>query len=181
MPILAFSGSRKSGKTLASGLVTKLDARFHKRSFADPVREMFSKETGIGLKTLTDNSAKEEYRERLIAFAEGLRAKDELIFIKALFDSITPDEYIVIDDLRLLRELEHLVKNKAIIFRVEADKHVRRKRGWVYFPAIDEHITETDLDLCQETYVKLGGGIVRNNGTIEELEHSLSLILLKFF
>ena len=150
-------------------------------SFADTVREMFSKETGIGLKTLTDNSAKEEYRERLIAFAEGLRAKDKLIFIKALLDNIVPDEYVVIDDLRLLLELEYLVKNKAIIFRVEADRHVLKKRGWIYFSDIDEHITETDLDLCQETYVKLGGGVIRNNGTLEELEHSLSLMLLKFF
>lgn len=183
--IIAFSGFRKSGKTLISNLLveisTSLGMTFRKVSFADPVRDMFSKETGIGLTNLTDNLYKEQFRDRLIEFAENLRAKDEYIFINKLFESVGEDESIVIDDLRLFRELEFLLKKKTVIYRVTAENHIRRARGWEYNPDIDEHITEKDLDLSQYTYLCLGGGIITNNGSIEELKQKTLGIIKKHF
>jgi phosphomevalonate kinase len=142
---------------------------------------MFSNKTGIGISMLLDPLTKEEFRGRLIAFADEERAKDENVFINNLFGTILPGENVVIDDMRLLPELVKVVRAGGKPIRIEAFKQAREERGFKYDRAIDEHISETDLDLCGHTYETLGGARIFNNKSKDHLRAELTELVKKEF
>lgn len=161
--IIAFSGFIKAGKSQAAQFLIDINPNFKLKSFAEPLKESFAQHKKIRIENLYDIKEKEKYRQELIEFANEMRKKDPFIFANQLFDSINEEDNIVIDDLRLLPELEMLVKAGGKPYRVWADHNTRKKRGWVSNYMIDRDLTETDLDLSQETYCALGGGYVFNN------------------
>lgn len=187
MAIVALTGVRKSGKTQAANIFVSLGQemgiKIKKVSFADSLRDLFSKETGVGIDTLTSNILKEEFRDRLILFGETKRKEDPYIFINNLFKSILPKENIIIDDLRLFEELDVLLKNGAAIYKIEASDLIRKQRNWSYFPEVDNHYTETELtQFPQEQYIRWGGGIIQNNtNNIEDLTMAVEPIIKRHF
>lgn len=171
--IIAFSGPRKSGKTAAAGfLITHLEEyglKPIKLSFADPIKEEFCKLNNIGLDTMYLNDLKESYRDQLITFAEERRKEDPDVFINLLFKKVFAFDWIIIDDLRLVNELKMVLKYDGIPIKVQTDRLKRCQRGFIYDPKVDEHYSESELDLCAQTYKQLGGTVIWNNRTLEDL------------
>ena len=185
MTILAFAGRRRSGKTEASDSVVtigkEMGISIRKVSFADSLREMFSRKTGIAVSMLLNPETKEEFRKRLVRFADEEREKDPDVFVNNLFASVLPGEHIVIDDMRLLNELVAVAQRGGKPFKIEASKVSREARGYKYDQEIDEHISETELDLSAHTFECLGGGRVFNNKSKEHLRAELMEVVRKNF
>lgn len=175
--IIAFAGPRKSGKTTAAFYLqenlNKLGLKPIKLAFADPAKERFCKANNIGIETLYLNDLKEVYREQLIKFAEEERRKDPFIYINLLFEKIFDYDWVIIDDLRRLDELKACLSRKALIIKIQTDLFKRKQRGLVYDQKIDEHYTETELDLSSDFYRSIGGDVIFNNKTTESLDQEL--------
>lgn len=118
--VVTFSGPRGSGKTTAAAQF--LDRGYQRCTLAEPLRDLFTEIT-CGLKfNELDREAKEVYRPLMIDIGRTIEAavglgRPSLVFQH--FDSAflearnSGSPGIVIDDLRLLRELEH-IKNFAL-------------------------------------------------------------------
>lgn len=180
--IYAISGKRKSGKSTAALELQKLaEVKFINLeifSFAGTLKDDFSKVMGVDRSLLDHPTYKEEYREGMQTFGEKMRSQDPMYWIKK-FDKLTKkSEHIVCDDLRFFNELIYFMKKKATIIRVHADTKIRKQRGWVLNPLIDNHISETDLDMSLDTWRAIGH-YCYNNRSLDELADDLQLILNK--
>jgi hypothetical protein len=89
--------------------------------------------------------------------------KDRYYFADLLFSYLDEEDNWVIDDLRTIEELELGLKAGATPYRVYADNSVRKTRGWVYNPSVDNDYLETEMDLSSETFRSLGGDWIWNN------------------
>lgn len=172
--IIALAGRRRTGKTTVAEMIcTTLDQEYglvvKKLAFGDELKERFSKATGIGVQSLHIGGLKEIYRERLIQWADKEREKDPLVFINPILEQINILPWVVIDDLRTLEELAVLRTLKASIFKLQATEVQRISFGWEYDAEIDNHYTETELDLPAEFFKTLDGDIIYNNKTKVEL------------
>jgi len=162
--ILGLAGKRASGKTVLADMIIDLNVNFRKISFADALKEMYSKENGIVLSEFQDRKIKEKHRKGLIKLASEMREKNPYIFVNYVFDQIHDDDFIVIDDLRTIEELAGLLKRNGKPIKIQADNFVRIKRGWKYDYDIDSSYLETELaDCCADTFRILGGTTVYNN------------------
>src|ERR1035437_5164515 len=108
--VLAFIGSRKTGKTWLSQLLVEMDPRFQIRSFADPLKEMFAELKGIPVGDLYHQDRKERYREDLVDFSSQIKAdRGVFCWTEAYFNSIPlTTEFTVNDDIRFIQELQLL-------------------------------------------------------------------------
>jgi phosphomevalonate kinase len=171
------AGRRRTGKSTTASLIVALgeemEVHIRRVSFADPLREMFSKETGISMRHLLSVETKEAYRDRLIAFAQEKQKHNPRVLINALFADITVKEDIVIDDMRTIEELEAVIKVGGKPYKIVASQKVRESRGYQYNSVIDNALLETEMDLAAHTYMVLGGGQIFNNGTEAYLRNQL--------
>lgn len=186
MKILALAGKRKSGKTYSAEKFIEVAAlhghTFRKVSFATELRKQFAETKGIVPSLLTENFAKEEYREQLLEYAKNIKKTDPKYFIKCLFDSILDYESVVIDDLRFIEEFEEIYKRGGVIYKVEADIAVLQSRGWKYTPEIDDDTGETELGGASVSVFSPYGGHFYNNefGDVK-LKKELNFIFTKHF
>jgi phosphomevalonate kinase len=164
MNILAFAGRRYTGKTKASSIVLELAPAFRRVSFSDAPREEFCKYHKLDIAELLTPGVKERYRVAFIEFAEGRKEKDKYHWANLLFEKVLSTDNIVIDDLRFIEELHTIIKNKGIVYKMQAELEIRKQRGWIPNPYIDNDITETEMDLSPYTFWELtkGGGIFNN-------------------
>ena len=160
--IIMFAGRRKTGKTAVAEAMMGLNFGFKVCSFADALKTDFSDVYKVPLSELYDVDLKEFYRADLIEHASEKRAKNRYYFANLLFEMLDDDPWII-DDLRTVEELEVGLRRGAAPWKVYADNFTRRDRGWKYTPHVDEHFTETEMDLSQETFRELGGGWFWNN------------------
>jgi len=185
MKILAFAGRRKSGKTYAAEQFIEVASLyghpFRRTSFAHELRKQFANLKGISPSLLTENFAKEEYREELVAFATEIKRTDPKFFIRSLFENILDYESVVIDDLRYIEELEEIWNRDGVIFKVEAEKKILEARGWKFTPGVDDELGETELgSLDPHTFIPYGGYFYNNSST-EALKLELHKIYTKHF
>jgi phosphomevalonate kinase len=157
------AGRRKSGKTAFAECIVELPMRFKPVSFADALRADFSEVSKVPIADLLDVDKKEKHRLDMINHAEKVRAKDRYYFADLLFSYLDEEDNWVIDDLRTIEELELGLKAGATPYRVYADNSVRKTRGWVYNPSVDNDYLETEMDLSSETFRSLGGDWIWNN------------------
>ena len=185
MTVIAFAGRRRVGKTQAANFIVEMGRdmglQIDKVSFADPLREAYSKFSGVPVHLLLDDKTKEEYRPKLIKFSAAKKAEDPRIWINKLHERLDPAKHYCIDDLRHLEEIEHVCKNKWIPWKIEADKDTRRARGAIYNREVDESLGETELDLCGHTYMCLGGGITYNNKTMDMFRAEVNKVFREIF
>lgn len=185
MTILSIAGRRRTGKTVSAEILCSIGHEMgipiQKHSFADPIRQEFARVLKISEKRLLDPDTKEDYREEMIAFSEEKKKEDPFIWINKLFEEITPGSHVVIDDMRSLHELEYIVKLGGKPYKVEASKETREKRGYKYNSVIDDHLSETEMDLCFHTFYTLGGSGWFNNKSIEELRAELTVVFKDVF
>ena len=160
--IIMLAGRRKSGKTAFAESIVEFGFGHKVVSFADALKAAYAEKEGIHLSELLDVDLKEKYRPDMVKFADSIRAKDRYYFPKLLF-AMMDDDHWIIDDLRTIEELEMGLKLGATPYRVYADNHTRRRRGWRYNPAVDDHYLETEMDLSAETFRNMGGDWIWNN------------------
>ena len=160
--IIMLAGRRKAGKTCFADIVTTLTG-MQRVAFADILKETYSTTYDVALYNLHDPSKKEEHRAAMLRMADEIRVTDKYYFCRNLFNALDDNMDYVIDDPRTIEELEVGLKLGAIPFKVHAEVNIRKARGWVYNPEVDEHYTETEMDLSRETFNKLGGDIIYNN------------------
>lgn len=163
LSLLAFCGRRMAGKSFASSILNEFDSRFTLMSFADIPKDEYAELEGIPREDLNTPGIKERHRKGFIAYVEGRKKKDKGYWAKKLVKNIQSD-HVVIDDLRFLEELEQVVKLNGLVYKVHANPEVRKARGWVHDARVDEHYSETEMDLSPYTFYTLtGGGIIYNN------------------
>lgn len=185
MKILALIAQRKSGKSKAAELFVSAahdcGCEFTRVAFANILRKEFADEKGIEFEILTDNTLKEKYRLEIIQFATEKKRTNKLYFIDKLFESVKGN--IVIDDMRFIEELAAVTKRGGITYKISCTEAIRQSRGYVYTPDIDDDLSETELgrDCSIETLRVLGGGVVYNNKTEDDLRKEMELVFRKHF
>lgn len=185
MKILALIAQRKSGKSTAADLFVSAahdcGCEFSRVAFANVLRKEFAEEKGIEFEILTDNTLKEKYRLEIIQFATEKKRVDKLYFINKLFETVQGN--IVIDDMRFIEELAAVTKRGGITYKISCTEVVRQSRGYVYTPDIDDDLSETELgrDCSVDTLRVLGGGVVYNNTSEEDLRKEMELVFKKHF
>lgn len=113
---VAFAGHMGAGKTTMANLVAK-EFGYVKMSFADGVRE---------IKDLLFPDAKG--RKILQDIGMKMRDIDQNVWIKYAFSKMKPEKKYVIDDVRFKNEVDCLLANGWLIFKLEASPAVRIER-----------------------------------------------------
>lgn len=165
--IIGLTGYAQSGKdTLAAILVDRYGYR--RVAFADTIREFIYEvnpmvacsPTGY-LKDLVNlvgwDKAKQEPQVRRLLQDLGVAARkliDEDIWVKVALRSVSPEDRVVITDVRFENEAKHISDLGGQLWRV--------KRPGV--EAVNAHISETQLDGYKVDQIFL------NNGTLDELK-----------
>jgi phosphomevalonate kinase len=165
LKILALAGRRYSGKSTVGQAILKVDTRFRKASFAQALKAEYAQNLDLPDPDMWTNNFKEKHRQGLIDFSLVKKKDDRYYFAKKLFASVQNGEYILIDDLRFIEELELCLQRDAVVFKVYSDPHLRRERGWIYNREIDEDFSETELDLPGQYFYDLTkgkGGVIYN-------------------
>lgn len=182
--ILGIMGRRRCGKTESAKMLYEMGLEYgieaKRLSFASVLKDMFAESRGISVEVLSRDFAKEQYREDIQKYGDLILSADPKYFVKELFKQVKPTDYAYIDDLRKIEELQAVLEAGGTPILIYADRNTRSKRGAVYDPITDNHISETELgDLSQETLLTLGGYYVYNNKTPEDLRYQLQGILKK--
>lgn len=186
MKILSFCGKRYTGKDFCADLVTQMDGSFHKVSFAELPKIEFAELVGINVEDLNTPVVKEKYRPAFINFCETKKKEDPAYWAKQLFTLLEDwgnDKYVICD-LRFIEECQLIVQNKGVIYKVQANPEVRKARGWVPNPLIDNDRSETEMDLSPYTFfaISKGGGIFNNEqGTDNLIRKQIYDILNRHF
>lgn len=171
MKIVAFSGRRYCGKSTCSSIVSDLCDDFREVAFADALRQDYCKLNKLELSDLYKD--KERYRKGLIKLSEVRKKKDPAYFAKRLFEGLSDSDCIVISDLRFIEELKEIVDRGGLVLNVQSSYGERSKRGWVYDSLIDNDYSETELDLSRQTYHCLGGDVILNNSSDQDLRKEI--------
>lgn len=169
--VIAFAGNIAVGKTFFANLIkdrawVDFDIPNVKiLSFAEPLKRMFAQVEQIPKEYLYLRGIKDQYRERLETYSNICKAHDKFIFTNKLIHSIQPEDFVIIDDLRLFElELQPLLEAGASCYRLVADEAVRKSRG--ANPTLtDNSIFEKELDFSQETWISLTGNPFISNNT----------------
>ena len=165
--IIMLAGRTKAGKSTLAEIIVQMDITFKQVAFADILKEDYSSTFDVPLEVLRDVNKKELYRFDLVAHADARRIRDRYYYARGLFEMLDayPEDNYVIDDLRTMEELELGLLRGATPHKVQAEVGPRKARGWKQQPCIDDHYTETEMDLSAQTYRALNGGTVINNNT----------------
>lgn len=155
--IVIISGKQFSGKDSVANILKKMLPDFKLAPIADAIKIEFSEGKNLTFNEIERN--KPLYRADLIEFGNKKRDEDPDYWIKKVLNS---NYNILVSDVRLKHEINKFEKYDAIKIRIEADRDERAKRGKL----VEENdSTETDLD-----DYKKWDYVIKNNGTIEELE-----------
>lgn len=174
MAIIALSGKRGVGKT-TSALYLKNHYGFHIRSFADPIRRISKEifdfdESDFGVSNKEKPFKHYDFtpRDFMVSLGQFLRYHDKHYLTNELVKTLeSSQQNYVIDDLRLLEELEILKKFTGITFiRIERFKTLNP-----YKESFDK--TETELDTYPFT-IRIEEPA---NTTLAELRRSLDYIM----
>jgi hypothetical protein len=183
MKILAFSGKRKAGKTLAANFAMMLladmgiDAK--KRSFLFHARQLYSKAYGI---VIPDDFPNDQQLVNLYSYIGFLRKRNPKILTDMLFKDCVGKNFIIIDDVKTIEDVEAIIKAGGILYNVDAAQGTREFRGFNFTRGVDDSIMETEIsDLGSDTFRVLGGGALYNNQTQQDLRAEVDWIVRKHF
>lgn len=129
-----------------------------------PLKKQYAEDHGLDLARLMDSSSyKETHRQAMILWGEEMRDKDPGYFCRLAVSEATKPVWLVCDA-RRPTDMEFFKTHygsRTITVRVEAGEGVKRGRGWVFTPGVDDAPSECGLDGYQCDVV------VRNNGDTE--------------
>jgi len=155
--IVLVSGKQFSGKDTVANTLKNILPGFKLAPLADAIKIEFSQKKNITFNEVERN--KPLYREDLIEFSTKKRATDPDYWLKKV---LSTEDNIIISDVRLQHEINVFEKFDITKIRVESDRAERAKRGKL---VKEDDFTEVDLDNYKDWDY-----IIKNNGTVEELE-----------
>ncbi|KFD46819.1 hypothetical protein M514_12302 [Trichuris suis] len=164
--LLLLAGKRKSGKDFVATLLEQSLAHNSQESvsiipvhISNPLKREFAQLHGLTYEELlTTSQYKELYREAMVAWGEEVRKRDSAYFCRlAVQEAVSLRKgdaditVLIICDCRRHSDITFFedsfdLKSVVVRVRVEATESVRRQRGWVFVPGIDDQETECDLD-----------------------------------
>lgn len=181
--VLLFSGKRKSGKDyIVENLIQRLkpkDAVVLRLSA--PIKKYWAESQGLDFDQLLGTGAyKENYRLEMIRWGESVRARDPGYFCQRAIEMSSAIQFSVwiVSDTRRLSDLKWFLDNyggPSVVrtVRVVADESVRKQRGWIFTPGIDDAESECGLDSVSQW-----DWTISNNGKgTEEIEIVLQNIV----
>ncbi|PSN42693.1 Phosphomevalonate kinase [Blattella germanica] len=178
--VLLFSGKRKSGKDY---ITDKIMERISTENavmikISAPIKSYWADKHGLCLNELMGTGEyKEKHRQDMVTWSEEVRRKDYGYFCEAavkMFQAQVKPIWIISDTRRRtdLKWFKEKYGSVVKTIRVTADEEVRKKRGWIFTPGVDDAETECDLDEVTEW-----DWSIENNGTESELEENIKDIL----
>lgn len=176
--IIGLSGRARSGKDSVAKCLVE-DHGFTKLAFADPMRWALyrldpmielSGVARVGLASAVDyfgwETLKEDSKDvRRLLQRMGTEVGREMFgqnfWVDYLMDKAKHSDKVVISDCRFLNEIDAVTSAGGQVWRIEREG----------LEAVNEHISETELDNYQFATK------IYNNGTLEDLRHSVNTIL----
>jgi len=151
--VLLFSGKRKSGKDHVTELLKeRLGDRAVIIRLSGPLKECYAKEKGLDFqRMLSAGEYKEQHRLAMITWSEEIRDKDYTYFCRQAIDKYCAPKYPVwiVSDCRRETDLRYFAEQfptRVRKVRIVAEEEVRRERGWVFTPQVDDMESECGLD-----------------------------------
>jgi cytidylate kinase len=164
---IAIAGNICSGKsTLANEIVERYSKHTWKRlSFAGRVKELANELFGMTVKD----------RNLLINLATKMRDIDEDVWVNALMKQIRKNDFVVVDDLRMMNEYFKLSGTFDLVINLRNDKDMIEDRVKRLYPidwedhmnAIETSYTENQVAKLPEIYFDF---VIRNNNYAEFFE-----------
>ena len=172
------SGKRCSGKDTCARLIQSCFSTSVIDAFANMVRFEISKMYHLEYERLLyDYEYKNEHREKMIIHAESEKSVHGHDFwAKKLIEKYENDiRIIIVSDLRFEEEYEYIRQHtsNSIFIRISSTNNIKKHRGWIYTPRIDDHISETGLDHIKWFHH------IHNDGTLDELQLQINSIIHK--
>ena len=185
--IFILSGKRKSGKDFVAN---KLKETFgHDRCeiirLSGPLKYEYARQNGLDFDRLLDSTTyKEFYRQDMIRWGEEKRNADPSYFCRLAINmafSATSEgrESIqkpvwVISDARRKSDVHYFKENydKVVHVRIDASEDVRKSRGWIFTPGVDDAESECGLDNEKFDFI-----IHNNEDDHEQLNNDINYLL----
>jgi len=161
--IVIISGKQFSGKDTIAAFLKNVLENFRLAPLAEAIKLEFGEEKNLSLREIERN--KPLYRSDLIELGNKRRSQDQNYWINKVLEL---DENIIVPDVRLKHELEKFRKLGAVTVRVDSDREERNLRGKL---VREDDATETELD-----NIKNWDYIIKNNGTVPELQEQLQKV-----
>jgi len=173
--IVGISGKLRSGKdTVAEILLDAFGETACKRmALADVLKEECSEIYGLDLERVyNDYDYKEEIRHILIKHGADRRAEDIDYWVKKVLETMT-NPVTLVPDVRYRNEVDTLATgaDKALLIRINTTDEARVRHGW------NRSKADTDPSECQLDGYTEWDLVVNNNGTIDDLKHSLAPVV----
>lgn len=159
--VFIFSGKRKSGKDFVAN---KLKEAFGHdcceiMRLSGPLKHEYARQNGLDFDRLLDSTTyKEFYRQDMIRWGEEKRNADPSYFCR-LAVKMTPSGIFkengslqkpiwIVSDARRKSDVHYFKENynKVVHVRINASEEVRKSRGWIFTPGVDDAESECGLD-----------------------------------
>lgn len=159
--VFVLSGKRKSGKDFVAG---KLKEAFGHDCceiirLSGPLKHEYARQNALDFDRLLDSTNyKEFYRQDMIRWGEEKRNADPSYFcrlaVKMTFSGISKENdslqkpVWIVSDARRKSDVDYFREtyDKVVHVRINATEEVRRSRGWIFRPGVDDAESECGLD-----------------------------------
>lgn len=167
--VLILSGKRKSGKDFVAESIVNRFGKQHAviLRLSGPLKYQYAKERGLDYDRLLEASNyKEIYREDMIVWGEQTRNRDPGFFCRHAIEQASTDLrhfqdgthgyriLWVISDARRPTDLAFFKTEYGLdrvrTVKIYASEQVRKNRGWVFTPGVDDVESECALDKCDQ-------------------------------
>ncbi|XP_078350525.1 phosphomevalonate kinase-like [Oculina patagonica] len=173
--VFILSGKRKSGKDFVANKLK--EALGHDcceiMRLSGPLKYEYARQNGLDFDRLLDSTTyKEFYRQDMIRWGEEKRNTDPSYFCRLAVkmtssgkenDSLQKPVWIV-SDARRTSDVHYFKENydQVVHVRISASEEVRKSRGWIFTPGVDDAESECGLDDEEFDFV------VQNDGNNHE-------------
>lgn len=150
--VLVFSGKRKAGKDFITEILSNRLGREHCSCIhlSGPLKKQYAVDHNIDYEKLMDSSSyKEKFRSDMIKWGEEKRKQDPGYFCQLATSSKQLKKIWIICDARRKTDLSYFTekyRKKTYCVRVTADDDIRKGRGFIFTPGVDDAESECDLD-----------------------------------
>lgn len=162
--IIGLSGKQFAGKDQVCQMLQEIMPVYRQLPLALAIKKRYAADHHLTLEELEANKA--QHRPGLIAMGDWGRAQDPDYWLKQV---INEPGYLIISDVRLLREFELLKSMGAYLIRVNAQRDVRENRGTL--------VNEADATECQLDEVTGWDAVLENNDTLLILREKVTHLL----
>ncbi|XP_075979675.1 phosphomevalonate kinase [Anticarsia gemmatalis] len=176
--IALISGKRKSGKDYVSNtLQAYTSGKSEVVKISRPIKTHWAKEKNLDLdELLSDSGYKEQYRLEMIKWSEEIRAKDYGYFCRTACESAKDNVIWIVSDVRRKTDIQWFKEtygSKVRTIRINADEEIRKNRGYVFTPGVDDAPSECDLDDYTEWDLVLNN----NNENLERVQQFVNRLV----